>query len=98
MGKCRAISGGSMNPVRTLAPALASSIYKGLWVYFIAPPMGTLLGGGAYTIIKLKDKPMGSSLEGSSQKLSSFKIRRMQSMGKPVPDYEEEYAQTTNTV
>ncbi|KAF3320401.1 aquaporin NIP2-1 [Carex littledalei] len=94
-----AISGGSMNPVRTLAPALASSIYKGLWVYFLAPPIGTLLGGGAYTLIKLQDKPMGSSLGGSSsQKLSSFKIRRMQSMGKPVPDYEEEDAQTTNTV
>jgi aquaporin NIP len=95
MSKCRAISGGSMNPVRTLAPALASSIYKGLWVYFIAPPIGTLVGGGAYTIIKLKDKPQDSS----SQKLSSsFKIRRMKSMGKPVPDYEEEESNVSNGV
>jgi aquaporin NIP len=83
-----------MNPVRTLAPALASSIYHGLWVYFIAPPIGTILGGGAYTFIKLKDKPLGSN----SQKLSSFKIRRMKSMGKPVPDYEEEDNNEPNVV
>ncbi|KAJ4790126.1 NOD26-like intrinsic protein 1 [Rhynchospora pubera] len=88
-----AVSGGSMNPVRTLAPALASSIYHGLWVYFIAPPIGTLLGGGAYTFIKLQDRP---SLESSSQKLSSFKIRRLKSMGKPVPDYEEDDAEPNN--
>jgi len=81
------ISGGSMNPVRTLAPAVASNIYHGLWVYFLAPPIGTLLGGGAYTFIRLKER----SLEGcSSQKYSSFKIRRMKSMGIDLPEDGEE--------
>ncbi|KAJ3695623.1 hypothetical protein LUZ60_001000 [Juncus effusus] len=72
------VSGGSMNPVRTLAPAIASNIYHGLWVYFVAPPIGTLLGGGAYTFIRLKEKP----IEGpNSQKYASFKMCRMESLG-----------------
>ncbi|KAJ3695624.1 hypothetical protein LUZ60_001001 [Juncus effusus] len=76
------ISGGSMNPVRTLAPALASKIYHGLWVYFVAPPIGTLLGAGAYTFIRLKEKSIQGS---SSQKYSSFKMRRMKSVGIDFP-------------
>jgi len=38
------ISGASMNPARSLAPALVSGTFSGLWIYLIAPPLGALLG------------------------------------------------------
>ena len=52
---CRPISGGSMNPVRTLGPAIVSGNYKGLWVYIVGPVTGTLLGSFAYRIIRAND-------------------------------------------
>jgi aquaporin Z len=38
------ITGASMNPARSLAPAIASGQLTGLWVYLIAPFAGALLG------------------------------------------------------
>jgi aquaporin Z len=37
------LSGMSMNPARTLAPALLAGTFDALWIYFIAPPFGMLL-------------------------------------------------------
>jgi aquaporin Z len=37
------ISGMSMNPARSFAPALAARLWGELWVYLIAPPLGMLL-------------------------------------------------------
>ncbi|KAK7295367.1 hypothetical protein RJT34_18274 [Clitoria ternatea] len=51
------ISGGSMNPARTLGPAIASASYKGLWVYFAGPITGALLGAWSYNVIKETDQP-----------------------------------------
>ncbi|XP_020590316.1 aquaporin NIP2-1-like isoform X1 [Phalaenopsis equestris] len=65
------ISGGSMNPARTLGPALASKRFNSLWVYFLGPFIGTLLGALSYNFIRL-DKFQKSE----PQKLSSFKLRR----------------------
>ena len=72
-GGCRAISGGSMNPARTLGPALASNKFDGLWIYFLGPVMGTLSGAWTYTFIRFEDTPK----DGSSQKLSTFQLRRL---------------------
>jgi aquaporin Z len=38
------ISGASMNPARSLAPAIVSGQTRDLWVYLTAPPLGALLG------------------------------------------------------
>ncbi|HYF03925.1 MAG TPA: aquaporin [Patescibacteria group bacterium] len=38
------ISGASMNPARSLAPALISGNLQNLWIYLAAPLIGTLLG------------------------------------------------------
>ncbi|XP_062104752.1 aquaporin NIP2-1-like [Humulus lupulus] len=67
------VSGGSMNPARTLGPAIASGEYKGLWVYIVGPVMGTLMGSWFYKLIQLSErKPIISpSL--------SIKLRRMMS-------------------
>ena len=42
------ISGMSLNPARTFASAVVGQIWTGLWIYFIAPPLGMLLAGEAY--------------------------------------------------
>ncbi|CAL0316052.1 unnamed protein product [Lupinus luteus] len=48
-------SGGSMNPVRTLGPAVAAGNYKHIWLYLVAPTLGALAGAGVYTLVKLHD-------------------------------------------
>ena len=37
------ISGASMNPARSLGPALASADFGALWIYLVAPPLGAML-------------------------------------------------------
>lgn len=44
------ISGASMNPARSLGPALVSSTFAGLWVYLIAPPVGAVLATLTHTL------------------------------------------------
>jgi len=41
------ISGASMNPMRSLGPALASGDVHALWLYIVAPILGASLGGFA---------------------------------------------------
>ncbi|KAJ7943010.1 Aquaporin NIP1-1 [Quillaja saponaria] len=52
------VSGASMNPMRSIGPALVMHIYKGLWVYIAGPFIGTILGGLAYNLIRFTDKPL----------------------------------------
>lgn len=49
-------TGASMNPVRTLGPAIAARNFKGVWIYFIAPVLGALCGAGVYAAIKLPEE------------------------------------------
>jgi aquaporin Z len=37
------ISGASMNPARSLAPAIFSGFYENLWLYWTAPYLGTII-------------------------------------------------------
>jgi aquaporin NIP len=46
------ISGGSMNPARSLGPALLSGRPSALWVYLIGPPLGAVTGGFLYQRIR----------------------------------------------
>jgi aquaporin NIP len=46
------ISGASMNPARSLAPALVSGNLHALWLYLSAPILGTALGALAYQFIR----------------------------------------------
>lgn len=59
-------TGASMNPVRTLGPAIASGNYSGVWIYMLAPPLGALAGAAAYTAVKLSDKTPNNSQVPSS--------------------------------
>jgi len=42
------ISGASMNPARSLGPALVSGELSALWIYLAAPILGALVGAGIY--------------------------------------------------
>ena len=46
------ISGASMNPMRSLGPALVSGDLHALWVYVLAPVVGTSVGGLAYQFVR----------------------------------------------
>lgn len=41
-------SGMSINPARTVASAVPANLLNGLWIYFIAPPLGMLLAVELY--------------------------------------------------
>jgi len=46
------ISGASMNPARSFAPAIVSNHIEHLWIYLLAPLIGALLAVFFYKIIK----------------------------------------------
>ena len=42
----------SMNPARSIAPALATGNFASLWIYVLAPVVGALLGAGIYQALR----------------------------------------------
>uniref|UniRef100_A0A0D3HSF3 Uncharacterized protein n=2 Tax=Oryza TaxID=4527 RepID=A0A0D3HSF3_9ORYZ len=46
-------TGASMNPARTLGPAIVAGNYTQIWVYMVSTPLGAIAGTGAYFAIKL---------------------------------------------
>ena len=42
------VSGMSLNPARTLAPAVFSGDYTAIWLYFVAPVTGMLLAAEVF--------------------------------------------------
>jgi MIP family channel proteins len=46
------ISGASMNPARSLGPALVSGNLHALWIYLVAPPVGAAAGALVYQLIR----------------------------------------------
>ena len=49
------ISGASMNPARSLGPALVSGDLHSLWIYLTAPFLGAVLGVVAYQLVRGSD-------------------------------------------
>jgi MIP family channel proteins len=49
------ISGASVNPIRSLAPAVVSGDYAGLWVYLSAPFAGAIIGWALYKFLTPPD-------------------------------------------
>jgi MIP family channel proteins len=46
------VSGASMNPARSLGPALAAGEANSLWIYLVAPPIGAALGALVYQLLR----------------------------------------------
>ncbi|KAM0853219.1 hypothetical protein ACQ4PT_051244 [Festuca glaucescens] len=51
------VTGASMNPVRSIAPALVAGKFKSLWVYILGPFAGGAAGAWAYGLIRHIGKP-----------------------------------------
>jgi aquaporin TIP len=47
-------TGASMNPARSLGPAVAGGVYTGVWVYFIGPVIGATLAAVSYDMVILR--------------------------------------------
>ncbi|XP_065857096.1 probable aquaporin NIP-type [Euphorbia lathyris] len=60
------ISGASMNPARSLGPAIVMHKYTGIWVYIAGPLIGAVLGAFAYNLIRFTDKPLREITKSSS--------------------------------
>uniref|UniRef100_A0A0D9WDS2 Aquaporin n=1 Tax=Leersia perrieri TaxID=77586 RepID=A0A0D9WDS2_9ORYZ len=52
------ISGASMNPARTVGPAIVLGRYTSIWVYIAGPVSGAVAGAWAYNLIRFTDKPL----------------------------------------
>ncbi len=50
------ISGASMNPARSLAPALVSMRFENLWIYFVAPCAGACLAVAVYGAMERREQ------------------------------------------
>ena len=46
------VTGASMNPARSVGPALASGTWTDLWIYLLAPVAGAAVGAAAYQVIR----------------------------------------------
>jgi MIP family channel proteins len=60
------VSGASMNPARSLGPALVSGELHALWLYILAPLTGATLGAFAYQLVRgepTQPAPQPESLE-----------------------------------
>ncbi|CAL1390335.1 unnamed protein product [Linum trigynum] len=47
------ITGASMNPARSIGPAVASGVYKNLWLYILAPVLGALFAAMVYSGLRV---------------------------------------------
>jgi aquaporin Z len=57
------ISGASVNPVRSLAPAVVSGSYASLWVYLTGPFVGSILGWGIFRFLVPEDDEVSVEVE-----------------------------------
>lgn len=46
------VTGASMNPARSIGPAIATGELADLWIYVVGPTLGAALGAGAYQLIR----------------------------------------------
>ena len=54
------ITGASMNPARSLGPAIAASDYTAIWVYIAAPLLGAAAAAITYQFLRAEDQPTRS--------------------------------------
>jgi glycerol uptake facilitator-like aquaporin len=45
------LTGASMNPARSLGPALFSGVFEAQWVYVIGPLLGAVAGAWIYDVV-----------------------------------------------
>ena len=63
------ISGASMNPARSLGPALVSGDLRALWLYLVAPPLGAASATIVYQFVR-GDTPSPAEIEEHERELA----------------------------
>jgi MIP family channel proteins len=58
------VSGASMNPARSIGPALVAAELHDLWIYVLAPLAGALIGALAYQLVR-GEHPVDARAEGA---------------------------------
>ena len=51
------VSGASMNPARSLGPAIVSGDLTGLWIYLVAPVLGAVAAALVYRFVRNGERP-----------------------------------------
>jgi aquaporin NIP len=64
------ISGASMNPARSLGPALVSGDLHALWIYLVAPPLGAAAGALAYQFVREEHPQVADVSETRAEELA----------------------------
>ncbi|XP_045823490.1 probable aquaporin NIP-type [Trifolium pratense] len=72
------VSGASMNPARSIGPAIVIHIYKGLWIYIVGPIVGAIAGALAYNFLRSVYKPP-SELSSADKSPSELAIDKQSS-------------------
>lgn len=54
------VTGASMNPARSLAPAIAEGRFGDLWIYFVGPAIGAVAAALVYNAIRCQDINMAT--------------------------------------
>jgi MIP family channel proteins len=57
------LTGSSMNPARSLGPALVGGLWTGHWLYWLAPITGMAVGARAYEFMRHASRPAGELRE-----------------------------------
>ncbi|XP_010518941.1 PREDICTED: aquaporin NIP3-1 [Tarenaya hassleriana] len=70
------ISGASMNPARSLGPAIVWGCYDNLWIYIISPVVGAISGAWAYDLLRRTDKSFREIIRTDCRKVSSERRRK----------------------
>jgi aquaporin Z len=66
------LSGMSTNPARTFGPALYASYWRGLWIYFVAPPLGMLAAAETFLRARGGVGPFCAKLDHANDKRCIF--------------------------
>lgn len=78
------LSGMSMNPARSFAPALHASYWHALWLYFVAPIMGTLIAAEIFLRARGGVPPFCAKLHHAHNKRCIFCHETESHVAKPV--------------
>jgi aquaporin Z len=78
------ISGMSMNPARSFGSAVLAQDWRALWIYFVAPPLGMLLGAQLYLRIKGHRSVLCCKLHHDNDERCIFRCTYHANAGDPI--------------